>query len=216
MRWLRLAALSAALAILGFWGSLAQTGDYFRDYPGGITEATYRVTTGELASPIVLGWRVEPAPGGQLTVTTTNRVTAAPEDLETGVVGGVTRAQLVIQDEAVQALLENAESLRPRATFVLPGGARFVSAERETIQGVPVLCGMLTDPDRPDRRTFLAISGEPALPFPPYVQQEELGASGGVPSSFPVCRSLRTLTRPTAERFVVLFRLELTQLRHQP
>lgn len=213
----RLVLLALVLCIIGVGlGAAAQSGDYFANYPGGTTEAAYEIHTEELGNPITLGWRVEPAPGGQFTVTTTNRVTASREELELGVANGVAQAQLIIQDEAVRALLENRRSLGPHATFVLPGGARFTTAARETIQGVSVICGMLVDPDRPDRRTFLAITQDPTLPFPPFAQMEQRRASGGTPSSLPVCASLGPLAAGSTERYAVLFRMALSAFSRQP
>lgn len=213
----RLIVLVMALLSLGFGlGTWAQTGDYFQNYPGGLTAATYQITTADLANPIVLTWRVEPGPGDQLRVTTTNRVLAPREALSSGVVSGVSQVQLVVQDEAVRTLLENAGSLRSQASFVLPGGARFRSAARETVQGVRVICGMLTDPDEPNERTFLGIANDPALPFPPFVQREEARPSGGEASNFPVCSSLASLTQGSEGRFAVTFRMELTTLNRRP
>jgi hypothetical protein len=198
------------VASLGLW-ALAQTRDYFQNYPGGFTRAVYEITTEELENPITLGFQVEPTTGDLLTVTTTNRVTARREELEIGVTSGVAQAQLILQDEAVRTLLENRRNLRPQTSFILPGGARFTSAERETVAGVTVLCGLLLRPDKPGQRTLLAITEDPTAPFPPWVQQEQERSSGGTPSSLRVCTSLHPLIQPTSRRFVVVFRLELTE-----
>lgn len=205
--------LSAALLVgLGLWG-WAQSGDYFRNYPGGFTETVYQIITEELESPITLSWRVEPAPDDQLTVTTTNSVTARREELALGVINGVAQAQLIVQDEAVQALL--GQRLLPHTTYVLPGGASFTSAARETIAGVPALCGLLTDPQEPHRRTLLAITEDPSVPFPPFIQLEEERASGGTPNTLEVCTSLRSLIEQPGHSFVILFKLELTRFEHR-
>ena len=144
---------TALLLVLsaGLW-ALAQTSDYFQNYPGGFTQAVYQISTEELENPIALSFQVELLAGDLLTVTTTNRVTARRKDLESGVSNGVAQAQLIIQDDAVRSLLENKRNLQPQTIYILPGGARFTSAERETIAGVSVLCGLLIKEDRSEER----------------------------------------------------------------
>jgi hypothetical protein len=193
---------------LGLW-ALAQSGDYFQNYPGGFTEAIYQITTEQLEDPIELSWQVEPASDDKLTVTTSSVVTARREELELGVINGVAQAQLIIQGEAVRALLENRGLLAPHTTFILPGGARFTAAARENIAGVPVLCGLLTEPDKPHQRTLLAITQNLAVPFPPFIQLEEERPGGQITSSLEVCTSLLSLIQST-HSYEVLFRLELT------
>ena len=205
-----LQAAMVTLTGLGLW-ALAQTSDYFQNYPGGFTQAAYQITSEEVENPLTLTLQIEPSSGGQFTVTTTNRVTARRENLEAAVTNGVAEAQLIIQDEAVQALLENRRNLRPQASFILPGGARFTSADQETITGVSVLCGMLTKPEKPTQRIFLAIAEDPTLPFPPWVQQEEERSSGGSASSLGVCTSLCSLAQQSGRRYAILFRLELLE-----
>ncbi len=190
---------------------MAQTGDYFQTYPGGFTRAVYQIMTSDLRNPIVLSWQVEPASQEMLTVTTTNQVTARREDLPIGVTSGVAQAQLIIQDEAVRTLLENRKSLGPHLSFILPGGARFDTAARETIAGLSVLCGLLTDPKKPQRRTLLAITEDPTAPFPPFIQLEEEKALGSQASSLELCTSLQPLMDRDARRFGVLFQLKLIE-----
>lgn len=193
----------------------AQTPDYFREYPGGSTRAVYEITTEELDDPIRLSWTVEPAPDDRLRVITTNEVVARRDQLETGVANGVAQAQLLLQDEAVQALLANRESLEPNTAFILSGGARFVTGARETIAGVPVVCGLLTDPQKPNRRTFLAITEDPTVPFPPWMQLEEDKPSGGRPHTLRVCTSLALTALAPGRRFVEVFRLQLLEFEHR-
>lgn len=198
----------------GFW-VLAQTGDYFQNYPGGFTQAAYQITTPELVNPILLSFEIEPASADLFTVTSTNRVTARRQDLAMGVTNGVAQAQLLIQDEAVRALLENRKNLRPQTSFILPSGARFTSAERETIAGVSVLCGMLIKPDRPTQRIFLAITADLTLPFPPWIEQQEERSSGGTVGSFDVCLSLLPLAQQSGRSYTKVFELKLTQFEHR-
>ncbi len=209
--WTGLGTLAVALG--GFVA--AQPPQYFQQYPGGYTQADYEIVTEGLDEPIRLSWTVEPAPGpgseDRLKVTTTNEVVARRDQLETEVANGVARAQLLLQDEAVQALLANRESLEPHTTFLLSGGARFVTGARETIAGVPVICGLLTDPEKPDRRTFLAITEDPTVPFPPWMQLEEDRPTGGTPHSLRVCTSLTLTALAPGRRFVEVFRLQLVE-----
>jgi hypothetical protein len=207
-------AVLLLVASVALW-ALAQTSDYFQNYPGGLTQASYQITTEQLESPIWLRFQVEPAPNNRLTVITTNQVTARREELEIGVSNGVAQAQLITQDEAIRSLLENKRNLQPQTTYILPGGAHFRSVERETIAGVSVLCGLLTKPDKPNQRTVLAISEEPTLPFPPAIQQEEQRSSGGTASSLSFCESLRPLLNSAGRRYVTLFQLMLTEFEHR-
>ena len=208
----RLAAFGLAGLGVGLaWLAGAQTPNYFQQYPGGFTRAVYEITTEDLADPIRLSWTVEPAAEDRLKVTTTNEVIARRDQLETGVANGVAQAQLLLQDEIVQALLENRESLQPYTTFILSGGARFVTGAQETIAGVPVICGLLTDPEKPHRRTFLAITEDPTVPFPPWMQLEEDRPTGGTPHSLRVCTSLALTALAPGRRFVEIFRLQLVE-----
>ncbi len=192
----------------------AQTRDYFQQYPGGFTHAAYEITTEELANPIIIQWQVEALEGDELRVITTNEVIAPREAFQLGVANGVAQTQLIIQDQAVQALLENRKSLQPNASFILPGGARFTTTDREAIAGVPALCGLLTDPEKPDRRTLLAIAEESTLPFPPWIRLERLRSSGRASEPLRFCRSLvlllQTASSPSQD-FVATFELALTE-----
>ncbi len=208
--------LGLGILALGLGGLVAaQAPNYFQQYPGGYTRAVYEIVTEGLEDPIRLGWTVEPASASdsddRLRVVTTNEVIARRDQLETGVANGVAQAQLLLQDEAIQALLANRESLEPHTVFLLSGGARFVTGARETIGGVPAICGLLTDPEKPDRRTFLAIAEDPTVPFPPWMQLEEEKPSGGRPHTLSVCTSLALTALAPGRRFVEVFRLQLVE-----
>ena len=189
----------------------AQTSDYFLSYPGGFTEAHYRITTSDLANPIELGWVIEPVGENELSVTTTNRVTAERNDLELGVLNGIAQAQLIIQSESVRALLENPRSLTPNSAFIVPGGAQFTTAERDTILGVEIICGVLTSQDDPDERTILGITEDPTLPFPPFIRLEETSTESGEASALPVCQSLNPILNSNPNQFSESFTLQLTE-----
>lgn len=197
--------------------TFGQTGDYFQSYPGGRTEVTYEIETAELDGPIELGWRVEPASGDQLTVVTTNRVTASRDALSTGVANGVAQAQLIIQDnDAIQALLENSGNLAPNQTFILPNGSRFRAANRETIQGVSVVCGLLTEPEAEGERIMIAVSDDPTLPFPPFIRQEQRESSGIGIDPLPVCESIKGVLGISTTRYSVPFQLLMTSYERRP
>lgn len=207
--------IALGIVVIGL-AAFAQTGDYFQDYPGGRTDITYEIETAELDGPIRLGWRVEPAPGDQLTVVTTNRVTASRDALNTGVANGVAQAQLIIQDnDAVQALLENRGNLAPNQTFVLPNGARFRAANRETVQGISVICGLLTESDSDDERIMIGVSDNPTLPFPPFIRQEQREESGIGIDPLPVCESIKGVLGISTTRYSVPFQLLMTAHEHQ-
>jgi len=168
-------ALLILIAALGIW-STAQTSGFFQRYPGGTAHAVYQIIDQKLTNPLKLGFDVQPASGDQLTVTTTNQITASRAELDGGGISeGVAAAQLAINDPAVQALM--GQQLQMGTTYVLPGGARFSTDQATTIVGVPVIEGTLTDPQKPDQRTRLAFAeGDAALtlPFPPLIQTQKL------------------------------------------
>jgi len=205
---LRLCVTTSVL-VLSTFALSAQTIDYFTDYPGGFTETHYEITTRSLANPIELSWIIEPTEGDELIVTTTNRVTAHPQDLELGVLNGIAEAQLIIQSESVRALLENPRNLLPNSTFVVPGGGQFRTAARDVILGVNVICGVLTNSGEPDERILLAITEDPTLPFPPFVRKDRIGATGSMSGQLQVCDSLVPLL-DSEQNFEAEFLLEIT------
>ncbi|MFB6287054.1 MAG: hypothetical protein ABEK03_10825 [Candidatus Bipolaricaulia bacterium] len=208
--------IALAAVVVGL-AAFAQTGDYFENYPGGRTDVTYEIQSAELDGPISLGWRVEPASGDQFKVVTTNRVTASREALNTGVANGVAQVSNVIQNnDAVQALLENSGNLEPNETFFLPDGAQFQAAGRETIQGVSVICGLLTTSDTESERIMIGVSGDPTLPFPPFIRQEQRESSGIGIDPLPTCKSIKGVLGISLERYSVPFQLIMTSYERQP
>lgn len=214
---MRRRSIGIALVTLGLGlAAFAQTGDYFESYPGGRTDVTYEIQTAELANPISLGWRVEPASGDGFSVVTTNRVTASRDALSTGVANGVAQVSNVIQNnDAVQALLENSGNLEPNATFFLPNNAQFRAASRETIQGVSVICGLLTQPEAEGERIMIGVADDPTLPFPPFIRQERREESGIGIDPLPACESIKGVLGISLARFSVPFQLLMTSYAHQ-
>jgi hypothetical protein len=167
-------ALFIVIASLGIW-STAQTSGFFQRYPGGTTHAVYQINDPKLTNPLKVGFDVQPASGDQLTVTTTNQITASRAELDGGVAEGVAAAQLAVNDPGVQALM--GQQLQIGINYVLPNGTRFSADQRATIVGLSVIEGTLTDPQKPDQRTQLAFAdGDAALtlPFPPLIQTQKL------------------------------------------
>ncbi|HED03896.1 MAG TPA: hypothetical protein ENI60_03905 [Candidatus Fraserbacteria bacterium] len=174
LRLARRLPLLLGLALLAVLAQAQQSG-YFQSYPGGTTHAVYQISDAKLSNPIKLGFDVKPAAGDQLTVITTNEVTASRDELSGGVFEGMAAAQLAVSNPAVQALA--GQQLQVGTTYVLPGGARFSAQESKKIAGAPVIAGFLTDPQKPGQRTRLALAqGEAALtlPFPPLIETETL------------------------------------------
>ncbi|MBI1729958.1 hypothetical protein HY229_04090 [Candidatus Acetothermia bacterium] len=190
----------------------AQTSDYFSQYPGGFTQTAYEVLTADLQNPLELGWKVEETADHQLMVTTTNQVLATRNEMENGVVNGIAQTQLIIQDEAVRTLLQNHSSLTPSTTFIVPGGAHFVTGAQETIEGVSALCGVLTTDAKPAERTILAITADPTLPFPPFIQLQKTGENikGTGSNDLPFCTSVLSVLQNTSQKFTTTFQLRLT------
>lgn len=64
-------------------------------------------------------------------------------------------------------------------TYVLPGGLSFAAEEEVEIAGIRAVKGTITAPDKPDERVILALSPDPAVPYPVLVRQERKGPGGG-------------------------------------
>lgn len=60
----------------------------------------------------------------------------------------------------------------PNRTYVLPGGFSWEAREIVAVAGVQAVQGTLKDPSRPDERVVLAISPDPAVPYPVLIRQE--------------------------------------------
>lgn len=70
------------------------------------------------------------------------------------------------------------QTIEPNRTYVLPGGLSFVTEGEVTVAGVAAVKGTLTAADNPDERVILAISPNPAVPYPVWVRQERKTANG--------------------------------------
>lgn len=60
----------------------------------------------------------------------------------------------------------------PNRTYVLPGGLTMVTEDFITVAGVQAVKGTLTSPTTPDERVILALSPDPAVPYPVLIRQE--------------------------------------------
>lgn len=65
----------------------------------------------------------------------------------------------------------------PNKTYVIPGGPTFATEGYVTIAGVRAVKGILTSPATPGERVVLAISPDPAVPYPVLIRHER-GAGG--------------------------------------
>ena len=63
-------------------------------------------------------------------------------------------------------------AVEPHKTYVLPGGATYVTEETIEIAGVQAVKGTITAPDQPGERTILALAPDPRVPYPVWVRQE--------------------------------------------
>lgn len=168
----RITIFLGVLGAAGLW-ALAQQGGFFQNYPGGASKSVYKITQEKSSYPIVLVMEIQPIAAEVFTVRTTNEVTGTRTDLERGVLEGVARAQLEVNSESLTALRKFLPDVQPNTAYVLPNGARFEAGERDTIAGVDVIRGVLTDPKKPNQRTVLALTLNKAVPFPPLLQVEE-------------------------------------------
>lgn len=81
----------------------------------------------------------------------------------------------------------------PDRTYVLPGGLSLVTEDYVTIAGVQAVRGILTSPTNPDERVVLALSPDPAVPYPVLIRQE----------------------RKEGDRWVTTYEMTLTHYEHQ-
>ena len=63
-------------------------------------------------------------------------------------------------------------------TYVYPGGLSFVTEGEVTVAGIAAVKGTLTAAANPDERVILAISPDPAVPYPVWVRHERKAATG--------------------------------------
>ncbi len=168
----RILAFAAIVVLVSLW-ALAQQGGFFQNYPGGASKSIYKITQEKSAYPILLTMEIQPVSADTFTVKTTNEVTGTRTDLERGVLEGLARAQLEVNSESLAALRKFLADIQPNTVYVLPNGARFEAGERDTIAGVDVIRGVLTDPKKPNQRTVLALTLNKAVPFPPLLQIDE-------------------------------------------
>ncbi len=160
-----------AVTCVGLWGWAQSTG-FFQNYPGGYSKSVFRITQEGLTNPILLAMEVRAIDNERLSVKSTNELVGSRKDLESKIFDGIARTQLEVNSEAINALRN--QTILPNTTYLLPGGAKFVSENRDTIAGVEVIRGTLTDPKKPNRRTLIALSTDKAIPFPPLLQVDEL------------------------------------------
>jgi hypothetical protein len=149
----------------------AQSTGFFQNYPGGYSKSVFRITQEGLQSPIVLSMEVRALDNDRLSIKTTNELLGTRKDLESKIFDGIARTQLEVNTEAINALRN--QTVLPNQTYLLPGGAKFVSENKEMLAGIEIIKGVLTDPKKPNRRTILGLTGDKAIPFPPLVQVDE-------------------------------------------
>ncbi len=70
------------------------------------------------------------------------------------------------------------QELVPHRTYILPGGIRFEAEEYVEIAGIRAVQGTFTMPQSPDERLIMAISPDPAVPYPVLIRDET--NTGGV------------------------------------
>lgn len=62
------------------------------------------------------------------------------------------------------------------------GGLSWVTGDMVTIAGVRAVKGILTTPSSPNERVILAISPDPAVPYPVLIRQERNEGGNWVPT----------------------------------
>jgi hypothetical protein len=160
-----------AMATVSLW-TLAQSTGFFQNYPGGYSKSVFRIAQEGLQNPIILSMEVRTVDNDKLSVKSTNELLGSRKDLESKIFDGIARTQLEVNSEAINALRNQA--ILPNQTYLLPGGAKFISENRDTIAGIEVIRGILTDPKKQNRRTILALTTDKSIPFPPLLQVDEL------------------------------------------
>ena len=162
------------MAGAGAWGQMWAG---FDDYPGGHLLMTYRIT---LSGGEVYTYTLEltPVPGSE-------EYTVRTEISGKALLGDVQATPYLLfawepgtwfgsswwLSFFLSALFPG-QPLVPNHTYVFPGGFSFVTQGYVEIAGVKAIKGVFSSPQDPSQRVVLAISPDPAVPYPVLIREE--------------------------------------------
>jgi len=162
------------LLSLGFNGSLlAQTPDFFENYPGGSTRTVYEITDGRLNIPARLTQEIRPTVGGVFEVHSNAQFQGRLDQLDVGLIELQAKLFGFLTSEAVRTLLEKVDEVDPIGTVLLTANGQFESDGEENFLGVTVIRGVLRFRDNPDRRLRLYLTQDKFVPLPPLLVVED-------------------------------------------
>jgi hypothetical protein len=173
MRKLVSVAIVLAVGVVA-WGQLWPD---FKDYPGGHLLMTYRITLAEGES---YSYTIELVPGSDPEVYTVRTEISGParvDDLSNS------PYLLFAWEPAIWfgnswwlsfyfGIFLPGQPIAPHNTYVLPGGFSFVTEDYIEVAGVKAIKGIFSSLQDPDRRVIMAISPDPAVPYPVLIREE--------------------------------------------
>ncbi len=170
-------SLLAVVLVLGTL-SLVSTGQGvggFTAYPGGHLLMVYELTM-EDAGTCTYTLEFTPTGNGEYLTRTETLATGTLEDFASPFLFAWGPSQWLVGAgwlSYYSFLSMFGQTIEPENNYVIPGGPSFVTEETITIAGVSAVKGTFTFPDDPDNRVIMAISSDPAVPYPIWVRQEE-------------------------------------------
>ncbi len=165
-----MAALVCMLATAG----MAQWTGGLAAYPGGYLLMTYQITTEDRNFTYTL--ELSPKDDGTYTIRTEIVGDASLEDIGDMSLFFVWQPTIWLADAwwlpYYFMIFGMGGPPEPNRTYVLPGGLSWETKDIVTIAGVQAVQGILKTPSSPDERVVLAISPDPAVPYPVLIRQE--------------------------------------------
>lgn len=166
-------ALFISLTVFALWSAvLGQWGGGWNSYPGGYLLMSYRFISGERTFEYTL----ELSPKGDDTYAVRTEIVGDASIGELGDALFFAWNPLTWLPEAwwlpYYFMILNYGPPQPGRTYVLPGGLSLVTEDTVEIAGVKAVKGVLSMPDDPNTRIIIAISPDPAVPYPVLIRQE--------------------------------------------
>ena len=170
----RIVGVAVALVCILTAQGMAQWTGGLAAYPGGYLLMTYRISTQDQSFTYTL--ELSPKDNGAYTIRTEIVGDANLEDIGDMSLFFVWQPTLWLADAWWLPYYFMIFGLggppEPNRTYVLPGGLSWETGDTVTIAGVQAVQGVLTSPSNPDEQVVLAISPDPAVPYPVLIQQE--------------------------------------------
>ncbi len=173
----RVASLIIITGLVGF-AITAYAQSNLDEFPLGITQMVYQITTEDMESPQELDFTIVSRGDDDYTVSMSIEASGTADQLR-GFGFLFTGAQMSyaggenVSYSPLQALMEQRSHLQAGNDYILPGGGSFKDITLVEIAGVQCLQGSFVDPSNTDTRTTMAFSvSDPVYMFP-FVRVEK-------------------------------------------